>query len=280
MAPRPIVLFYNPNSGRYNVNKIVALEKLASETLGYCRTIFDVELLRKVKNSHVIVAGGDGTFHVAINNSDIESNTYTMVAMGSGNDFVSNFPAADFEEIMEHIALGQIIPIDLLLVNHVLAHNVAGMGFEAFIAKKANESRIKGSALKYIIPVIQHLYFFRSLKIEINSANYQYKGKAFMLSFGNGRRAGGGFRLFPEASAIDGKMDVLLIKKPTALQKIRYAFLVNFGMHIGLKMIDYFKAEKVEVSAEKSILFEADGESYEAKKLSVKVLPGVLKVVQ
>ena len=280
MSLRPLVLFFNPRSGRYSKYEIQQLETQITGTLGNCKSISDPEELRKIRDSHIIVAGGDGTFHVAINFSDLKSNTYSVIPFGSGNDFVTNFDKSSVEDVLEHIAMQEVQKVDLLLINQVLAHNVAGLGFDAYIAKRAHHSIIKWASMKYIIPVLQHLFFYRPRKFQISTETLAANGKYFLISIGNGKRAGGGFRMFPEASVFDGKMDLLLIKPPTFFQKLRYAWLVNFGRHTHLKMVDYVQCEKVEINSDRELLFEADGDIYQARKITARVMSGVLNVIQ
>jgi YegS/Rv2252/BmrU family lipid kinase len=238
------------------------------------------ETLRKIRNAHILAVGGDGTFHTAINHADLESNSFTCIALGSGNDFITGFPKRGLEVLALRIMQNLVQKVDLIHCNGIYVHNIAGIGFEALVAKKAHEKSYGIPALKYIIPVIRNLFTFKPIHIKFHSDSLQFAGKVFMLSMGNGKRAGGSFRLFPKANIRDGLMDVLLIKPPTLFQKLRYVWLVNFGKHLNLKIIEYYQIKQCKITIENLQIFEADGDLYDAQELQVTVLPDLLKVIQ
>lgn len=224
--------------------------------------------------------GGDGTFHVLINHADLQSNSFSLIPAGSGNDFVSAFRICSIEDLCAKIGRGESRPIDLIQAGGVLAHTVTGIGFEALVSKKANEGKNLIPALKFILPVIRYMFVFKPLMVKIFADNYEYSGPAFMLSMGNGIRAGGGFKLFPKATLDDGLMDVLIIKNPTFLQKLMYVWLVNFGKHLNLKVVEYLQVKQLKVQFQGVGLLNADGDVYSTESYEAVVQKGVLKVIQ
>lgn len=242
--------------------------------------ISNPEYLKKIRNAHILSVGGDGTFHIAINHADLESNTFSCIALGSGNDFITGFPRRGLEVLALRIMQNLEQKVDVINCNGVYVHNIAGIGFEALIAQKAHEKNYGIPALKYIIPVVRNLFSFKPITIEFYSTDFQYNGKAFMLSMGNGKRAGGGFKLFPKANIRDGLMDILLIKPPGIFQKLRYVWLVNFGKHLNLRIIEYRQIKECKITLPYPQKFEADGDMYVAQELRVAVMPELLKVIQ
>lgn len=245
------------------------------------RKIHDAAQLREVKNSHVISVGGDGTLHVLINHLDLESNSVTVWKMGSGNDFVSNWKQRSIPEICEAISQNKIEQIDLMRAgDEVLVHTVWGVGFDAFVTQKAHQWNVGIPILKYILPIARYLFFFKPIHVHVESESYTYEGPAFMLSIGNGPRAGGGFRLFPSATMQDGRMNLLLIKPPGFFQKLAYVWLVSFGKHNRLKMVETAELRACTITLTTPSIMGCDGDVYPCNTLEIRVVSGALRLIQ
>lgn len=247
---------------------------------GNCGLVSDKEQLKKIQNAHIVAVGGDGTFHVLINNADLNTNTFSLIAAGSGNDFITAFKKCSLVDLCAKIKNDEFSHIDLIKAGNIYAHTVTGVGFEALVSQKANESKNIFPALKFIIPVARYMFFFKPIEVQITGKDYFYHGPAFMVSMGNGVRAGGGFKLFPKAKLDDGLLDVLIIKNPTFVQKIMYVWLVNFGKHLNLKIVDYLQLDSVRIQLNRSTLLNADGDVYETESYQIEVKKGILRIIQ
>jgi diacylglycerol kinase (ATP) len=237
--------------------------------------------LRALKETHVVSIGGDGTFHVLINHLDLATNTVSVWKMGSGNDFVSNWKKPSVTSLSAAIDQGKIQTIDLIQVGaEVKVHTVWGVGFDAFVTQKAHAWNLGIPVLKYILPIARYLFFFKPIGVRIESESYNYTGPAFMVSIGNGPRAGGGFQLFPTAVMDDGKMNLLLIKPPGFFQKLAYVWLVSFGKHNRLKMVEIASMPHCKITLESSGIMGCDGEVYPCQTIDMKVLPEALQLIQ
>lgn len=245
-----------------------------------CKAIHRIDELKQVQNAHIVVVGGDGTFHVAINQANLDNNTFSLLPAGSGNDFVTQFSRNTAETLCAKIKANAIQHIDLVKAGDVYSHTVCGIGFEALVSQKANESKNPFPALKFIFPVLRYMFVFKPIKVQIEAENYTYSDVAFMVSMGTGKRAGGGFKLFPDAVNTDGKLDLLVIKKPTFWQKILYVGLVNFGKHQHLKVVDYVQTNYVAIRFSGAQMLNADGDVYPVQSFDAAVLPGKLKLIQ
>ena len=272
-----VVLFFNPLSGRFK-SALIPQWVSTMESQGLQVTVVsDPAQLRLLQQAHIIVAGGDGTFHTAINHADVKTNSFSIMPVGSGNDFASNFKRRDIAELAAQIKCKQYVQCDIMRINEVYVHNVCGVGFEALVAEKARKT--KPASLKYIIPVMRNLFVYKPIRAKIEADNFHYHDRVFMVSMGNGEQAGGGFKLFPKAKLNDGKLDLLLIKPPNLWQRLLYVFLVNLGKHLTLKPVEFRQVSSCSIELEGVETFQADGELYKADKLMVQVLPGCLTLV-
>jgi diacylglycerol kinase (ATP) len=281
LSQKNLILFYNPRSGRFSMPELERIFQAFGSYFPNIRKIHDAAQLREVNNSHVISVGGDGTLHVLINHLDLESNSVTVWKMGSGNDFVSNWKQRPIPELCEAIAQNKIEPIDLIRAGDTaLVHTVWGVGFDAYVTQKAHDWNLRIPFLKYILPIARYLFFYKPIQVRVESENYSYQGPAFMLSIGNGPRAGGGFRLFPTAQMKDGKINVLLIKPPGFFQKLAYVWLVSFGKHNTLKMVETAEISACTITLDSASIMGCDGDVYPCKTIEISVLTGALQLIQ
>jgi diacylglycerol kinase family enzyme len=274
--PAKAVLFYNPNSGRYNAGRIASWQAEFTFFGIEIQGISNPEELKSLQPTHIIVAGGDGTLHVAINHAGLK-HTYSILPVGSGNDFAAGFKRLSVADLAKKILSDSIIYYDILRINGIYAHNVCGTGFESFVAGKAR--KIRFAALKYILPIARHMFFYKPMHAKITAENYKYEGLIFMITMGNGKRSGGGFRMFPKADLKDGKMDMILIKKHSVVQRLLYVFLVNFGKHLHLKPVEFKQLVSCRIELEENYSFQADGDLYAAQVLDVSVLQNQLGMI-
>ena len=265
------VLFYNPNSGRFNPKRVDAWLGEFTKNGLEITAISNPEELRGLSPIHIIVAGGDGTLHIAINHAGLE-HSYSVLPVGSGNDFAANFKRLSIAELSQKIKAGEVMDCDILCVNGIYVHNVCGTGFESFVAGKAK--KIKFPAFKYIIPIARHMFFYKPIDAKITAGDFNYEGKIFLVTMGNGKYSGGGFKMFPRASLKDGKMDIIIIKPHHILQRLLYVFLVNFGLHTQLKPVVFKQVSSCKIKLKEKYPFQSDGDLYADDLIEVEVRKG------
>lgn len=270
------MLFYNPNSGRYNARQIETWLKEFAGCGLEVQGISNPEELTSLPPTHIIAAGGDGTLHMAINKAGLK-HSFSILPIGSGNDFAANFKRLSIAELAQKILSDSIIHCDVLRINDVYAHNVCGTGFESFVAGKAR--KISWPALKYILPIARYMFFYRPIYAKITATDFEYEGKIFLVTVGNGNRSGGGFRMFPKADMNDGKMDMVIIKKHSIIQRLLYVFLVNFGKHLHLKPVIFKQVSACTIMLENEHSFQADGDLYSSKTMRIEIQKGLKLVV-
>lgn len=101
-----------------------------------------------------------------------------------------------------------------------------------------------------------------------------------MLCAGNGAFAGGGFRLYPKARLNDGKFDLLLIRPINFFQKLKYAVLVKNGGHLGFTQVEYRQCTEARIRFEREVPVDIDGDVYAGTAFQLRILPGILKIIQ
>jgi len=160
--------------------------------------------------------------------------------------------------------------------------NVAGMGYDALVAKKTNLLKEKGlgGPLAYFYFVFASLFQYKFIDAVIRvDEETAYDGGVFSMNVGICKYNGGGMKQVPHAIPDDGLLDVTLIKKASKMYVIRNASKLYDGSHINLKPVQTFRGKSVEISSPGKIYLEADGESLGHSPLRFEILPQTLKVI-
>ena len=240
----------------------------------------------------VVAAGGDGTVHEVANGllqappaaDGATRPALATIPIGTGNDFaklvgVYKLPP---EEAAKRIAAGRVRVFDVGKVVGEYFDNSLGIGFDAEVARQANQAtRLSGLAV-YVVAVYKSFVSFRAPTLEVSSTAHRETGPMMMLECSIGRSAGGGFYLTPDADPADGLLDVCLIRKVGLGRFLRYVPRVLSGKHTGLKEVAMFRTASLRIrSTDRPLLLHLDGEvrAPDAREIEVALEAGRLRVL-
>jgi len=96
-------------------------------------------------------------------------------------------------------------------------------------------------------------------------------GKKLLVDISNGRRAGGGFHIAPEASAEDGLLDLVIASSLTSIRRLFYLPVIEKGKHLGLSIITHLQVKSVKIQSLEPIQYHLDGEYAEAAALDIQI---------
>jgi diacylglycerol kinase family enzyme len=160
--------------------------------------------------------------------------------------------------------------------------NIAGMGYDALVAKKTNISKEKGRGgpLTYIYFVFSSLFQYKFIEAIIEIDDQQvFRGEMFSMNVGICKYNGGGMMQVPGAVPDDGLFDVTLIKKTKKWLVIRFANKLYDGTLINLPFISTYRGKLIRIRSVGKIYLEADGESLGHSPFVYEIIPQSLKVI-
>lgn len=281
-------LIANPRSGGGKKRKILERVVERLETLKKPYRVFETEkekqaifLTRELTSEgegDIIVVGGDGTLHEAVNGfTNFEKCNLGLIPAGTGNDFAAaaKIPS-DPDAALDLILNGQPKPTDFMQMDSVRGINVIGTGIDVEILKRCRASKILRGKFQYIISLIISLFKFKNYKMHTVAGGTENDYSALIACVGNGRQIGGGIRMCPEACMDDGLLDFVVctdVKKshiPAAFVKLMQ------GKILKENFTRFVRSEKVEVFPEKKLTVQVDGELYDDLTFKVKVVKGKL----
>jgi lipid kinase YegS len=238
--------------------------------------------------NRIISAGGDGTLHETVNamiseheKTGVAIPSLGIIPLGTANDFAksANLPLSVPEAVNFAIS-GTAIPADIIRIEKWYFLNVATSGFGATVTASTpvELKRFLGGASYALMGLIL------SINLEAHEGEMSLPGQAnrkgsiLVGAVGNGRQAGGGIPLTPQAFIDDGLMDILYIRQfpvtdlGTVIQEL--AELPEDGQYVS-----YVQTPWAEFGHKEAIHINLDGEPYMFKDGRAEVIRHAINIV-
>ena len=222
----------------------------------------------------LIAAGGDGTLSevaTALADRDEPADglpALGLVPLGTANDF-ANAAQVPLEPLpaLEMIASAPSASIDLLKLiaedgsTHWCA-NLASGGFGTQVTVETDEGLKKMlGGLAYLITGISRLGRIEPLQARLHGPGFEWEGGFIALGIGNGRQAGGGQVLCPDARVDDGLLDLTVVPELSGEVAATVGTLVTDGKAAALERVAVrTQLPWVEIDCPEPLTLNLDGE--------------------
>jgi diacylglycerol kinase (ATP) len=237
----------------------------------------------------VLVAGGDGTVHLAVNAVAGTATPLGIVPAGTGNDI-----ARELGLPLEPVAAVRAATDALLLERRRLVDGVrcdlggrrearwfAGVlaaGFDAVVNERANRWSWPRGRAKYTLAVARELPVFRERRYVLDLDGCELRTSATIVAVANGPAYGGGMRVGPDARFDDGLLDVVVAGPLSRLELVRIFPKVFSGRHVEHPRVQVHRAACVRIESPGMIAY-ADGELLGPLPLVCEAVPGALALL-
>lgn len=237
----------------------------------------------------VVVAGGDGTVHLAIQEVAGTGIPLGIIPVGSGNDFAATLgiTQGDVAAAAETVAAGRTRSIDLARVTRgdgstAYFGSVLASGFDSKVNDRANAMRWPRGGSRYNIAILVEFIRLAGIPYEVelelpDGARERIAGDLVMATVGNGRSYGGGIPICPDADLADGLLDLVLVRPAGRLRLLRLLPRVYQGTHATVAEVSIRRIRSVRLSSP-GVTAYADGDPIGALPLTVGVVPGAITV--
>lgn len=228
----------------------------------------------------LIAGGGDGTLQEvakALLGSGIEADLAIM-PLGTANDFAR--AAGISLEPYEALKLLERPPIavDVGEMNGQPFLNMATGGFGSRITASTSEElkRMLGGGA-YLLTGLSRFAEIRSTRGRFKGPDFAWEGEFLALGIGNGRLAGGGQELCPQALIDDGLLDVCIV--PAAEDTVGTLGTLLSGGLLGVDAVSVTaRVARIEVEAPEDIDINLDGEPLTGRTLHFAVRSRALRL--
>ncbi len=219
----------------------------------------------------LIVVGGDGTAHLAIQALAESACELAVVPTGRGDDFACSLgvPAA-IDAALELALTGSAREIDLVRVDlpgggpgggPVWGGIYASAGFDSAVTHTGNaQARWIPSSMTYVVAALRTLVGFEAPRVTVEHDGGVYERRAMFVTACNAPRYGRGMRIAPEASMSDGLLDIVAVERIPKLALLRIFPRVFSGRHVGHPAVSIFRSRSARIRAEPAVLLGSDGE--------------------
>ena len=224
----------------------------------------------------VIAGGGDGTINeVATALAKVATQqrpALGILPLGTANDFATSTGIPDeLDKALQLAIIGKATPIDIVQVNdEAFFINMATGGFGPRITSETPE-KLKAAlgGVSYLIHGLMRMDALKPDRCEIRGENFQWQGDALVIGIGNGRQAGGGQQLCPQALINDGLLHLRIFTGDELLPAL---FTTLTRPEESPNIIDG-KSSWFEITAPHDITFNLDGEPISGQQFRIEVQP-------
>ncbi len=230
----------------------------------------------------LIAAGGDGTVsEVAAALAQRAEPAQRLPALailplGTANDLAAaaGLPEGP-AEALELALSAPAAPMDLLRIEsggatHWCA-NLASGGFGTEVTVETDEGLKKMlGGLAYLLTGIARLGRIEPIRARLHGPDFDWEGDFIALGIGNGRQAGGGQALCPEALVDDGLLDLTVVPEMSGELAATLGTLVTAGKAAALERAAVrARLPWVEIDAAAPMTLNLDGEPLEARRFRI-----------
>ena len=252
---------FTPSSAKDNISSIKS----------YLETHADEEV-------RFYACGGDGTINkVASGIYGFPNASMTVLAYGSGNDYIKYYADLQTFRNVERVIQGTEKRVDIMKVNDRFALNATHFGLDSVVAKMMNKIRrypIIGGKMCYPIAVAwAFLAGMRTRCTVYTDGEKLNDGKICLCTVANGRFVGGSYKCAPRSLNDDGLLEVCLIKPVSRLKFMLLKKHYTEGTHLDNpkfeKYVVYRRAKQVMIEGGKGFCVSLDGEILEGERIIV-----------
>lgn len=246
---------------------------------------------------NIIAMGGDGTIHEVMNGilrqKEVPSTdiTLSIIPVGTGNDWIKTMKIpTNANQVVDIIQNGHHFTQDVGLATYYEGTeqkeryflNVAGTGFDAYVAQQMGNKKKAWGQLTYLIELAKGLLRYKTIPMSIKSRLHNkfqdFKENIYTVNVGIGKYFGSGMKITPNAVPNDGLFDVTMIKDISKMGIVGQLKNLYDGTFIKHPKVETFRTEDIKVQSNKDIYLQLDGELLGHGPIQFKLIPHALKV--
>ncbi|VVC77188.1 Diacylglycerol kinase [Aquicella siphonis] len=228
----------------------------------------------------VAVFGGDGTIRIVAQELAQCNGILAVLPAGRGNDFARmlNYPLNPVAAC-QVLAAGKESAIDMGIVNRLPFLTICSLGLDAAVSDLANRIHFINGPAVYLIAGLCVLPRWKPMQFEVNIDGHEFVHHGHSIAVANSQYYGGGMKLAPNASVMDGMLDVVLIGMVS-----RFRLLLNLprlykGTHILEEGVKIIRGRHIRIRTLNESQIFADGDALGYSPANISVRPGALRVL-
>ena len=225
----------------------------------------------------IVAGGGDGTinevFAAAYAAGLPEQCSLGILPLGTANDFAhaTGVPLQDLTAALRLAATAAPQWIDIGLLNDRPFINLVSGGFGSRVTVETDpELKKRLGGLAYVLTGISHFAELSANSGRFRAEGFSWEGRFVAVAMGNGRQAGGGVPLCPDALIDDGLVDLMILPELDRSQRLdAFARLLREGAASIRTALVTARSARIEYESEDALNVNLDGEPMRSKRFRV-----------
>jgi YegS/Rv2252/BmrU family lipid kinase len=228
----------------------------------------------------VVAVGGDGTINEVVQGMGNEPLILGMIPLGSGNGLARHLGIPlDPEKAMRQINRMNVATIDTASINGYPFVSIAGLGFDARVANKYSKIKQRGF-FGYFRVIVMEFFRYREREYILNFNGQKLTRKALLLSIANSNQFGYNTVIAPVASASDGMLDVVIVRKFPLGELPRMISLLFTEKINQSSYVESHQTREIFITRKRGKRVNIDGEAVRmGRQIFIRVQPGSLRVI-
>jgi YegS/Rv2252/BmrU family lipid kinase len=228
----------------------------------------------------VIMAGGDGTLHLAADALVGSGLPLGVVPLGTANDLASSLDIpTSIEDACDVIARGNVTSIDLGWVNGAYFFNAANIGFAVELTRRLSAStKGRWGVAGYGLAALEALRARRAFDAEIVHQGRTIGLRSMHITVGNGRYHGGAITVAENAALDDHLLHLYSVRPVGVMGLLGVLPVLRRGEQRASEKVDTLDALAFEIRTERPMRIIADGELTTHTPARFRLLPDALSV--
>lgn len=285
-----IALFFNSMAGRGRASK--ARDAIIREVKSRTRDVVVVDSRSREQMTNevagaagmsfdrIVICGGDGTLHHAIQRADLDRVTFGIVPLGSGDDYAQavGIPR-DHRAAIDRVFHGSLRFLDVGLVNGTRFLGAVSVGFDATVAERAATMRFRPRSALYAAAVFREIFSFRPFVATIRAGEASASQEVMFVVVANSSRYGGGINIAPGAKLDDGLLDLVIVGRASKLDLLLTFPAAYRGHHLRKRFVRSLRTCEAVIETEQPRKIFADGESAGTTPAKIEIAAKRLRLV-
>jgi diacylglycerol kinase (ATP) len=240
--------------------------------------------LVEVGHEAVVIVGGDGAAHAAVQACADSDTAMTVIPAGTGNDLARalGLPKDPMEAtavVADALTRGAYRRMDLGKVGDTWFATVLCAGFDSAVNERVNRMRWPHGARRYDIAILAELAALKHARLTVRTESETLELTANSVAVGNTPYYGGGIPVCPAADHGDGWLDVTVVGDAGRLDLLRILPSIRTGAHVDHPKVTTLRAREISLTVDAGWIGYADGERIRPLPLDVRCVPDALRVV-
>lgn len=233
----------------------------------------------------VIVLGGDGAAHAAVQACALSDTALAVIPAGTGNDLaralgLPNDAIQAAAVVADGLSRNLRSPIDLGRSDDgTWFATVLCTGFDSAVNERVNRMRWPRGPRRYDLAILAELARLKSAKLVVRTETETIELGANSVAVGNTAYYGGGIPVCPHADPTDGWFDVTVVGQAGRRDLLKILPSLRTGAHVDHPAVSTLRAREVTLTVDADWIAYADGERIRPLPLTVTCVRAALNVV-